>query len=246
MKGMPIGVREMQELKKPVALTGEKRREQIEVISAEITAIEERVKSRSSEALGKQAVEDLQKNIADHKERIEKQKTLILFKIEDLEAEVQTRTHIKDGKLNSFSIDDIEENTTPIATRAETEKKLCALREAYKMSIYDDQRLMEAIDEYLRAIKPEIEKSDCEQWEIISKLRKPAEEHKKATRELMGSYNSINGYMGDLFKAADISYPRAGYDKLVQPNGTWMGVAENASRLIEYVNGEHFEWKRHY
>lgn len=240
-----INIHDMHEFQKHT-YSREKSQAQLKECLAEIEEIEGRIKEREAIAPEELTIEDMQQNIIDHKARVEAQKKVILFNIEEMEHE-GISTRIKGEKVNSFAIADIEEQTHRLLTTEAFERKINALKQAYTLSIYSDQRLMDAIRTYLTAIRPEIEKADSCQWELIAQMRKLQQEHRQEMGNLMQQYRDTQERMAALLKAGDVSINKPGYDKMVKPGSAWINQVRDVTELVDrMLQSERFDIARTY
>lgn len=190
-------------------------------------------KDISVEEIGTKEIKALAENVILNKKRIEDQKMAIHLKIEELKKKLDKPTQVKSNELNSFDINDIEKSIEPEESRSEITRKIAALMDAKDMEIYNDKMLMDSIKEYLVAIRPEIEKIDKEQWNLVTAMNKAKEEYNNAMIEIATQYNEMESQIGDMLRVANISYPRQGYEKRITPGIQWMYQIQNVTELID-------------
>lgn len=185
------------------------------------------------------SVKEFVEDVLLNKDRVQKQKQIILDKIKELKEELNKPTVINDKKLNSFSIEDIENSVDPKGSRADISKKLRALTKASELPIYSDKEYMNSIHEYLAAIKPEIQEIEKEQWELISTRKRLENQLRENINNLENSYLGLESRLKELLKVADLSYPRWGYDKRNVVSGSlfWGNSAESVANLIDRLLG---------
>lgn len=184
------------------------------------------------------SVNELAENVLLNKERVHKQKQVILNKIGELKKDLDKPTVIKDKELNSFSIEDIENSVEPKGSKSDISKRIRALTKASQLPIYSDKEYMNSIHEYLAAIKPEIQEIEEGQWQLILTRKRLENELRENINNLESSYLGLERRIKELLKVADLSYPRFGYDKrVVSSELGWWNSAESIVNLIDRLLG---------
>lgn len=77
-----------------------------------------------------QSIELLTEKVRTNKKRVEQQKQEILNKIDELKKELNSPTYIKGNMVDSFSIEDIENNVEPKESKGEIAKKNSCINES--------------------------------------------------------------------------------------------------------------------
>lgn len=187
---------------------------------------------------GTKSVKELAENVLLNKERVQRQKQVILNKIGELKKDLDKPTAIKDKELNSFSIEDIESSVEPKGSKSDISKRIRALTKASELPIYSDKEYMNSIHEYLAAIKPEIQELEEGQWQLISTRKRLENELRENINNIESSYLGLESRIKELLKVADLSYPRWGYDKrVVSDELGWWNSAESIVNLIDRLLG---------
>jgi hypothetical protein len=197
----------------------------------------------------KSEIAELAQAVIKNEIRVNQQRDEITAKIAELMDEVEKPVRFD---ASSFDVSEIEQSTKPHGSREALAAKIIALERALRLPTFCDDKYFKSILEYLKTIRPEVERLEQIQEEKVSLIKAKYAEAQQYEQEQMQVFNQVDNQIEDLLKTAHMSHYGIGYDKFQSMNGFW-GIATHlpVTYIIDHgiacKNGQEYSgWGCHY
>jgi len=166
-------------------------------------------------------IQELQRIVQENEERVKAQRKRIEGKIRELENDLQQPTTVRTEELNSFDLQDIENNTRPSDSREAIVIKINALRRALEYPLCYDKQFLQSLQDYLKAIHPVVEQLEQQQYEKIQLAKQKQADAEQYCSEQMQSYAEADQQIESMLRIAHLTHLGREYEKRIPMNGLW-------------------------